>query len=55
MKVTIEVPDELYRLVKAKAARLGRSVREVTLELLQKWVDEEPRPALEPPPVQKTS
>ena len=35
MKVTIDVPDELYRRVKAKAALQGRTIREVTAELYQ--------------------
>ncbi len=38
MKATIEVPDELYRRVKAKSAMEGRPIREVTVELYQKWV-----------------
>jgi hypothetical protein len=38
MKATIEVPDELYRLVKAKSALEGRAVREVTVELYQHYV-----------------
>lgn len=32
MKATIEIPDELYRRVKAKSALEGRPVREVALE-----------------------
>ena len=38
-KTTIEIPDELYRKVKAKSALAGRSVREVTEELYRQWVD----------------
>lgn len=38
MKVTIEVPDELYRQVKAKSALDGRTVREVTEELFRSFV-----------------
>jgi len=33
MKVTIDLPDDLYRQVKSKAALEGRTVREVTTEL----------------------
>lgn len=44
MKATIEIPDELYRRVKAKSALEGRTVREVTTELYRTWVDE-PEPA----------
>lgn len=39
MKATIDIPDDLYRRVKAKTALKGRAVREVTIELFQKWVD----------------
>jgi len=47
MKATIEIPDELYRLVKAKSARERRAVREVTVELYQRYVGqaEVPEPA----------
>jgi hypothetical protein len=41
MKATIEIPDELYRLVKAKSALKGRTVREVTVELYQRYVGQE--------------
>lgn len=39
MKATIEVPDDLYRQVKAKSALEGRAVREVTEELFRRYVD----------------
>ncbi len=42
MKATIEIPDDLYRRVKARSAILGRSVREVTTELYQRWLGELP-------------
>ena len=38
MKATIEVPDDLYRRVKAKSALQGRTIREVTMELYQNWL-----------------
>lgn len=41
MKVTIDVPDELYRRVKAKTAAQGRRVRDVTIELYERWLLEE--------------
>jgi len=41
MKATIEVPDELYRRVEAKSALEGRAVREVTVELYQRYVGQE--------------
>jgi plasmid stability protein len=49
MKATIEIPDVLYRRVKARAALDGRAVRDVTIELYTQWVGTEealvPRPA----------
>jgi plasmid stability protein len=38
MKVTIDVPDELYRAVKVEAARTDRSVREIVDEALEAWL-----------------
>ncbi|MDX2267194.1 MAG: hypothetical protein NW208_03750 [Bryobacter sp.] len=35
MKATIDIPDELYREVKIKAASEGRTVREVVINALQ--------------------
>lgn len=46
MKATIEIPDELYRLVKAKSARERRAVREVTVELYQRYVGPDKVPEL---------
>jgi hypothetical protein len=43
MKVTIEVPEDLYRQVKAKSALEGRPVREVAEELFRGFVHG-PRP-----------
>lgn len=40
VKATIEIPDDLYRRVKAKSALEGRAVREVTIELYQRWIAE---------------
>ena len=45
MKATIDVPDELYRRVKAKTALQGRAIREVTVELYQRWLVQEDEPA----------
>lgn len=44
MKATIDIPDELYRQIKARSALLGRAVREVTIELYQRWLGETPPP-----------
>ncbi len=38
MKATIDIPDELYRRVKAKSALEGRTIREVTMDLYQSWL-----------------
>ena len=38
MKVTIDVPDQLYRAVKVEAARTDRSVREIVDEALEAWL-----------------
>ena len=40
MKATIDIPDDLYRRIKARAALLGRPVREVTIELYRRWLGE---------------
>lgn len=43
MKATVDIPDDLYRRVKAKSALRGQPVREVVVELFQSWlVEEEP-------------
>lgn len=39
MKATLEIPDELYGLVKARAALEGRTLRSVAIELLGAWVN----------------
>jgi hypothetical protein len=39
MKSTVDIPDELYRKVKAKSALLGKPVREVTIDLYRQWID----------------
>lgn len=42
MKATINIPDDLYRRVKAKSALEGRRIREVTVELYSRWLEGEP-------------
>ncbi len=44
MKATIEIPDALYRQVKARSALRGRSVRDVTIGLYRRWLAETPAP-----------
>ena len=41
MKATIDIPDELYRQVKAEAALRGLTVREVTTRLYRRWLRED--------------
>lgn len=38
MKATFQIPDELYREMKAEVAREGRTMREVTIQLFQRWL-----------------
>lgn len=52
MKTTIEIPDELYRHVKAKSALEGRAIRDVTVELYQRWLVQEPITPASPTPDQ---
>jgi len=47
MKTTIDIPDELYRRVKAAAALRKRRIRDVTIELYERWLAEQ-APPVEP-------
>ena len=38
MKATLEIPDEMYREVKAKSALRGQTVRAVTIMLYDGWL-----------------
>ena len=49
MKATINIPDDLYRKVKAKSALEGRPVREVAIDLFRAWVGESPSPGGDQP------
>jgi hypothetical protein len=40
MKATIDIPDSLYRQVKARSAMEGRAVRDVTIALYRNWLGE---------------
>lgn len=40
MKTTLDIPDQVYRRVKAKCALEGLAVREVAVGLFSAWVDE---------------
>lgn len=39
MKATIEIPDALYRRVKARSALEGVPLRAVAVELFRRWLD----------------
>ena len=52
MKATIDIPDTLYRKVKAKSALLGKPVREITVEVYQQWLGENEAPPPEAPPAE---
>jgi hypothetical protein len=39
MKATFDLPDRLYREVKARTAQEGRTVREVVVGLFEQWLD----------------
>jgi hypothetical protein len=41
MKASIDIPDKLYRQLKAKCALEGRSTQEVAVNLFETWVHEE--------------
>jgi len=48
MRTTMDIPDDLYRSLKARAALEGKSVREVAVNLFQGWVG--PAATAEPAP-----
>ena len=50
MKATLEIPDELYRNVKARSALEGRPVRAVAAELFEKWLSGEIETGTKPKP-----
>jgi hypothetical protein len=54
MKATLDIPDDLYRRVKARSAMEGRPLRSVAMELFQNWLDGPPTPAVHPPPSELT-
>ena len=45
MKATFQIPDDLYREVKAETARDGRTVREVVISLFEQWLRQKKQPA----------
>ena len=53
MKATVDIPDPLYRQVKARAALEGRAIRDVTIELYERWLEGDL--GLEQPGVDRTA
>ena len=45
MKATFDIPDNLYRSVKARSAIEGRSLRSIAIELFQNWLQAPTSPA----------
>lgn len=45
MKATFDIPDALYRSVKARSALEGRPLRSVVIELFQNWLSVPSAPA----------
>ncbi len=54
MKAILEIPDELYRRVKARSASEGRPLRSVAVQLFQNWLDAPRSPAAAPTPTKPT-
>ena len=38
MKATLDIPDDLYKRVKARSAMEGKPIRSVAIELFQIWI-----------------
>ena len=47
VKVTIQLPEELRRKVKIKAAKTGKPYAEIVREALEKWAEDDPPPPKE--------
>lgn len=39
MKVTFDLPDDLYRALKVEAARSDRNVRDLAAEAIERWLE----------------
>ncbi len=50
MKATLDIPDDLYRRVKARSALEGRPIRSVAVQLFQNWLEAPSPPPKEVPP-----
>ena len=53
MKATIDVPDDLYRKVKARSALEGRALREVAVELFERYLEQPEAIEPTPPPARR--
>lgn len=42
MRTTVDIPDDTYRLLKVKAAREGRTVRQLVLGAIHREIDDTP-------------
>lgn len=51
MKATFQIPDQLYREVKAETAREGLTVREVVVSLFEQWLRQKKQPSPHASPV----
>ena len=40
MRTTIDIPDEIYRKLKVKAALEGQTVREITVRAIQREIEQ---------------
>lgn len=40
MRTTVDIPDEIYRKLKVKAALEGQTVREITLRAIQREIEQ---------------
>jgi predicted DNA-binding protein len=45
MKTTLEIPDDVYRRIKALAALSGRTIKDLVNQLLREMVDREQAPS----------
>jgi predicted CopG family antitoxin len=51
MRTTIDIPDDIYRKLKVKAAMEGKTVREIVLRAIQRELELAEAPPLPNPPV----
>lgn len=49
MKTTIDIPDDLYRRVKAKSSLQGKRIRDLAIELFTRWLESDEESPAEAP------